>query len=398
MMNRIIQRWGAILAALLLVSVTACQKDKESFHIKGEIKGAKDSLLCLEALTLTHGVQLIDSVRLDEEGSFDFANSDTTQCPEFYRLRIAGQVINLSVDSTETITVKAEWPRMAFGYSVEGSGNCDTIRLLSLRLANLERRIVAMADDRRFTLNERNQNIERMVKEYKDSTKILFIQNRYDRASSYYALFQMVGRLGIFDVENDPSDVNWVNAVANAWTERWPGSDRTKNLTNIALRGRKNTRRHVIELDIDDERVHETGLIDMGFPDIRGNERRLSDLKGQVVLLDFTAYSAKNSQERTLRMRELYNRYHARGLEIYQVSVDPDEHYWKTTSQSLPWICVYCAEGIDNDILRIYQINRLGTYFLIDRNNNLVNRDENIPDLEKAIEKLLNDSPHSITE
>lgn len=389
-MQRITKKLSTMLSALLVMLFAACHSDKETFHIEGHITGAKDSLLCLEALDLSRGVVLIDSLRLGEDGSFHFAASDTIVSPEFYRLRIHGQVINLSIDSTETVTIKAEWPNMAFGYRVEGSGNCDTIRLLSLRLADLERRVVAMADDRRFTLDERSQNIERMVQAYKDSTKILFIQNRYDKASSYYALFQMVGQLSIFDVENDANDVTWVNAVANAWAERWPSSLRTQNLANIALRGRKNTRRQVIELNIDNDKVRETGIIDMGFPDIKGNERRLSDFKGEVLLLDFTAYAAQPSKERNLFLRELYNKYHAKGLQIYQVSVDSDEHYWKTVSQSLPWVCVFCAEGLDNDMLRIYQVAQLGgTYFLIDRDNNLVARGDNIPDLEKAIEALL---------
>lgn len=381
----------SILAASLMAMaalITSCTNNGPQFHIEGHINGAKDTTLYLEGIRL-NGVELIDSIRLGEDGAFAFAATDTTTCPEFYRLRIGNQVINLSVDSTETIGVEAKWPNMAFDYSVTGSGNCDTIRLLSLRLANLERRIVAMDDDRRFTLEERDQNIQQMVKEYKDSVKIEFIQNRYDRASSYYALFQMIGRLSIFDVQNDASDVQWVNAVANAWNTRYPGTLRTQNLCNIALRGRKNTRKHTIELNIDDDRVKETGIIDITLPDINGRERSLSDLKGKVVLLDFTAYSAQQAQDRLILMRELYSKYHDRGLEIYQISIDPDHHYWKTISQNLPWICVYNEEGSTSDILTLYQVQQLNTYFLIDRGNNLVDRAENIPDLEKAIEALL---------
>lgn len=375
---------------MLLGILTACTNKGPQFHIEGHINGAKDSTLLLEALTLDKGVQLVDSIRLGEDGSFSFAASDTTACPEFYRLRIAGQVINLSVDSTETINIEAKWPNMAFDYTVKGSGNCDTIRMMSLRLADLERRVIAMTDNRDFTLDERDANIQQMVKDYKDSIKIQFIQNRYDCASSYYALFQMIGSLSVFDVQNDASDVRWANAVANAWSNKWPNSLRTHNLCTLALRGRKNTRKPTtIELDLDDDKVHETGIIDMGFPDINGNEQRLSSLKGKVVLLDFTAYSADKSQDRILLMRNLYNKYHDRGFEIYQVSLDPDEHYWKTVCKNLPWICVYNAEGIYNDMITIYQVQQLNTYFLIDRENSLVGRAENIPDLEKAIEKLL---------
>lgn len=379
----------SLVASAMLMLVSSCTSKGPQFHIEGHINGAKDTTLYLEGITLTSGVTLVDSVRLGEDGAFAFAATDTTTSPEFYRLRIGNQVINLSVDSTETIGIEAKWPNMAFDYKVTGSGNCDTIRLLSLRLANLEKRIVAMQDNRNYTLEERDQNIQQMVKEYKDSVKIEFIQNRYDRASSYYALFQMIGQIGVFDVQNDASDVQWTNAVANAWNERYPGSLRTQNLCNIALRGRKNTRKHTFELSIDNDKVKEAGIIDVTLPDINGRERSLSELKGKVALLDFTAYSAEQSQERLMVMRNLYEKYHNRGFEIYQISFDNDQHYWKTVCQNLPWICVYNIEGTGSDIATIYQVQQINTYFLIDRDNNLVARAENIPDLEKAIEALL---------
>ena len=140
---------------------------------------------------------------------------------------------------------------------------------------------------------------------------------------------------------------------------------------------------------MDNEKVSETGLVDMAFPDASGNTQRLSDLKGHVVLLDFTSYCLPVMQERTLALRELYNRYHSQGLEIYQVSLDESEHFWKTMTAQLPWICVWDSEGLDNDIVRIYNLQTLPTWFLINRQNNLVGRQELLDDLETEIQKLL---------
>ena len=41
----------------------------------------------------------------------------------------------------------------------------------------------------------------------------------------------------------------------------YPASQRTVNLHNIAMQGRRNTRRRVIEFDMDNEKVSETGII-----------------------------------------------------------------------------------------------------------------------------------------
>ncbi len=177
--------------------------------------------------------------------------------------------------------------------------------------------------------------------------------------------------------------------MANACQEYWPNSSRTQNLVNIAMRGRKNTRKRVVELEIDNDKVKETGIIDMGFPDINGEERRLSELKGKVVLLDFTAYGLQNSQDRNIALRELYNKYNERGLEIYQVAVDADQHYWKTMCRQLPWICVWNPNGEANDIVTIYNVQQVPTWFLIDRSNTLVGRQETLGNLEAEITKLL---------
>ena len=89
-----------------------------------------------------------------------------------------------------------------------------------------------------------------------------------------------------------------------------------------------------------------------------------------------------------MQLRQLYNRYAGQGFEIYQVSIDPDEHYWKTACEHLPWICVYEERGEASDYLNLYQVRSIPTYFLINRQGDLVARNEQIPDLEKAVKEL----------
>lgn len=373
---------------VFLCFLASCSKRDPQFTIEGAIAEAQDTMLYLEHLTLGDGIVAIDSAKLGESGDFCLSGPRPSN-PEFYRLRIGSQVINLSIDSTETVNVRARLPQMALGYEVSGSGNCDTIRLLNLKLDTLRQAVQHVADDRSLTLAERENVVDELVKQYKTDVKLRYIQNRYGQASSYYAMFQTVGGQMIFNPVSDQSDITWFTALATSWEELYPTSQRTQNLQNIAMQGLRNTRRHVVEINMDDEKVSETGIIDMGFPDKTGAERRLSSLKGQVVLLDFMAYSMKGSQERILALRQLYNRFHARGLEIYQVSLDPDEHYWKTMSEQLPWVCVWNQQGLDNDIVRLYNLQKLPTWFLIDRSSTLVGRMELLENLEQEIDSLL---------
>lgn len=90
-----------------------------------------------------------------------------------------------------------------------------------------------------------------------------------------------------------------------------------------------------------------------------------------------------------MMLRELYNKYHAAGFEIYQVSVDPDEHFWKTSTAALPWISVRDENGIQGASVAKYNVQSIPTFFLIDRSNTLRSRDVQIKDLDAAIKALL---------
>ena len=378
-----------ILILLVFFASLCCCQQRNTFCITGNITDAADTMLYLEHLTLDKGTVPLDSIRLQEDGAFCF-KAEAPGNPEFYRLRIGGQGINLGIDSTETVRVTASLDSMSFGYRVEGSGTCDTIRLLCLKLASLERKARSISTDRNYTLQERDDMIGGLVEQYKTEVKRDYIQNHYDAAYSYYACFQTLGSQLIFDPVLYKSDLTWLHAVANAWNEKYPGCQRTENLCNIIQECR---RRHAkpreIVLNIDGEKVRELGIIDMTFPDINGQERDLSSLRGNVVLLDFMAFTMDGSTERTLLLRELYNKYHEREFEIYQVSLDPSQHLWKQRCEALPWVSVYCEEGLESDMLRLYNVQHLPCYFLIDRNCDLQARQEDIPNLEEAIEKLL---------
>ena len=99
-------------AALTALGFASCNERK--FHVEGAIENAADSVLYFENMGL-NGVQTVDSVKLSADGAFAFDGKAVT-APEFYRLRIAGQIINVAIDSTETVTVKAKYPAMATDY------------------------------------------------------------------------------------------------------------------------------------------------------------------------------------------------------------------------------------------------------------------------------------------
>ena len=377
--------------AVVVLALCACTG--KSFNISGTITEAKDSVLYLENMSLS-GPVAVDSVKLGESGTFSFSEQ-APDAPEFYRLRIAGQIINLAVDSTEQIEVKAQYPTMSAVYDVTGSEECVKIKELALLQMDLQRRIDAIVAAPDLGVSAVQDSVLRVTEAYKDQVKRRYIFAEPMKAYAYYALFQTV-RLGqmeslIFNPRSSEQDVKVFAAVATSWDTYHPDAERGQNLHNIAIEGMKNVR--ILQSrqlsNIDPSLVNVSNVIDINLPDSKGRQRRLTELKGKVVLLDFHVFASEGSTQRIMQLREIYNKYHAQGLEIYQVSLDPDEHFWKTQTAALPWICVRDERGPQSEYLVSYNIQSIPTFFLVGRNSDLDKRDAQIKDLDAEIRSLL---------
>ena len=335
-------------------------------------------------------ITVVDSVRLDEDGSFSFSG-DAQEAPEFYRLRIAGQIINVSIDSTETVTVKANYPQMATEYEVSGSDNCLKIKELALKQIALRQQAIAINDNEELTVQATNDSIMGLINQYKEDIKKNYIYAEPGKSYAYFALFQTLGDMLLFNPRANREDIKAFAAVATSWDANYPNSARGANLHNIAIEGMNNIRINdaARAQTIDASKVSSAGLIDIVLRDNNGKQRKLSDLKGKVVLLDFHVFATEESPARILQLREIYNKYHAQGLEVFQVSIDPDEHFWKQQTAALPWINVRDADGLQLQTLAIYNVQAIPDFFLIDRDNNIVGRAQNIKDLEQTIKSLL---------
>ncbi len=371
-----------------ILYLLSCQNEPK-FHVKGAIKGAEGKTLYLEASGI-EGIKPLDSLTLKENGNFSFSHL-RPESPEFYRLRIDDKIINFSVDSIETVSIQSSYKNLPLHYVIEGSESSEKIEELTLLQVNLQKKVDALmraSAENKINANIFEDSLQSAIQTYKDTVRINYIFAAPNKAFAYYALFQEINGFMIFDPFNNKEDIKCFAAVATSLNNFYPHADRSKNLYNMVIKAMKNNRtvRHKT-VEVPD--VNESGIIDINLKDIKGIDHKLSDLKGKVVLLDFTAYQTAVSVSHNFMLRELYDKYANQGFEIYQVSFDPDEHFWKTSADNLPWVCVRDPNGVYSSIAGIYNVQKLPTFFLISRNNEISARDENIKDIEEAIKKLL---------
>lgn len=375
-----------ILIFTALLSAMGCKQSPQA-TIEGHITEAADKILYLDYIGVER-TSVVDSAKLGKDGAFRFRVAQP-ECFDFYRLRIGREVTYLSVDSTETLTLKATLPTMSIAYEIEGSEDNLILKQLVHKQGELQHAVQQVVRGTK-TMNIAQARIDELIQDYKKAVRMEYIYPDPGKPYAYFALFQRLGGQLIFDPLTSRDDIRCFAAVATNLNLFYPEAERTRNLKSIALKGMRNTRpAQPIDYSVLEGKITEASIIDIAQPDIDGIIRRLTDLKGKVVMLDFNVYGHPQSSARVLVMRELYDKYAAQGLEIYQVSLDSDEHFWKTAVENIPWVCVRSEDAPYSKEANLYGVQELPTYFLINRAGEIVMRDTMVKDLEKELERLL---------
>ncbi|HBK41948.1 MAG TPA: hypothetical protein DDZ57_10325, partial [Porphyromonadaceae bacterium] len=175
------------------------------------------------------------------------------------------------------------------------------------------------------------------------------------------------------------------------WDRYYPGTPRSKHLydfTMNALKTRKQQEQQAALLE-NVPVVSGLSLPDIVLTEVNGEKITLSSQKGKVVVLDFTVYKSDFSPAHNMELNKLYSQYKAQGLEIYQISFDSDEHFWKNAANNLPWITVRDPESVYSRLLSMYNVRNIPTAFVINRDGDVVARAENYTTLPGEVGKVL---------
>lgn len=131
---------------------------------------------------------------------------------------------------------------------------------------------------------------------------------------------------------------------------------------------------------------------DLEFPDPNGKMRKLSDLRGKVVLLDFWASWCGPCRRENPNVTNIYSKYHDKGFEVFSVSLDSDAASWKRAIEAdkLVWPNhVSDLKKWQSQAAAIYGVRSIPSTFLLDKEGRIVKRDLRGADLENAVRQLV---------
>lgn len=350
-------------------------------RIDGVIGSAPSSEVVVKLLEVNR-YEVLDTVKTDASGHFSYKVNVEEGQPEFiYLFHNDRRIASLLLETGDKVSISAD---TLGNYTVEGSEESARLAQVEKEYSAAQARLQAIALQLETAEGSQAEALRQQLgKEYIDYYRqcVKYVLENSRSLTAVPVLYQSFGaNLPVFGQSTDA--IHFVN-VADSLALSYPDSKYVKALKKEAER-----RYGYLELEAKLRNAETVGYPDIVLPDVNAQKIRLSEVDSKVIMLYF--WSASDASQKMFNLdvlKSLYEDYHSRGFEIYQVALDPDKAGWARTvkNQNLPWINVCDGLGADSQYVVTYNIPALpATYIIAD--GELV--DGQVVD-EKSLRKLL---------
>ena len=351
--------------------------------VEGVLEGAASSDVVVKLLNINR-YEILDTVKTDASGHFAYKVEVEKGQPEFvYLFHGDAKVASLLLEAGDKVCVQAD---TLGNFLVTGSEESVKLAQVEKDYAEAFARLNVLADklekaDAKEAEALKKQMGQAYVEHYRNCVRYVMANSR--SLTSVPVLFQNFGaELPVFGQNTDA--IHFRN-VADTLETVYPDSKYVKALRNEADR-----RFGYMELEARLSSAQEVGYPEIELPDVQAKKIKLSEVDSKVVMVYF--WSAADASQKMFNLdvlKGVYDDYHKRGFEIYQVAMDPDKALWAKVvkEQKLPWINVCDSRGAQSPYALMYNLAALPAAYII-CDGGLV--DGQVVD-EKSLRKLLND-------
>ena len=123
-----------------------------------------------------------------------------------------------------------------------------------------------------------------------------------------------------------------------------------------------------------------------------GEQIRLEDYRGKVVFVDFWASWCPPCRRENPNLVKVYKKYHDKGFEIYQVSLDKTRDAWLLgiSEDELHWIHVSDLKFWNSIVVPVYNIQGIPMSYLLDRRGRIIAQNLRGDMLEQELKQIFN--------
>ncbi|MEZ5013149.1 MAG: TlpA disulfide reductase family protein [Chitinophagales bacterium] len=362
----------------------SCKTEKNSpFVLEGTIHGAENKDVILETMSFPNINQnpkftVLDTTTADEKGQFRISE----MLPErmICRVRVVGEpnyyilsLHNDKVDLEATLSDQSDPKVNGSEATMSLFGFIDEVRLLNEQMMHLNDTILkykslGMDSLSELTVNQRNDlevKYYTLIKTYADTVSEISNAVIALEGLSYDNEFSFLRTYGLRMKNGPDSSSIYVQELLEKIAQQ-------EKMMAQSFVGKR--------------------YIDVVQNDPGGKARKLSDLQGKVVLLDFWASWCGPCRKENPNVVKAYAKYHPKGFEIFSVSLDNDKNAWEKAikADGLTWPDHVCSQDPrNNQAAADYRVNAIPSSFLINADGIIVAENLRGQALEMKLKELL---------
>ncbi|MCT4639577.1 MAG: AhpC/TSA family protein [Bacteroidales bacterium] len=379
------------LFAICAIALASCKQN--NVKIEGTFTGSEYDKVTLSEVT-TNKTTILDSAILASDKSLSYEGQITE--PIFVSVKSsAGDIMNLLVNPEEEIKFNVG-KDFVNNFSVEGSKDAELMVEATKNLHRTEYSIDSLQaifakESLAGTLSsERKKEMDKVymslfAKQRNMSRR--FLNKNYNSLASIFVIYQKYSRDKRY-ILNRSSDLPFIKMVVDSLSAKYPKNRRVAVLKKDYLEMESTYNASVV---VDYMNSSESSLPDLELPNVNGDSIKLSSVDGKLKMLYFWSVSNKNCVAFNTALKGVYSKYKDRGFEVYAVSLDADVAAWKKLIKfdQLNWINVNDANFPNSLQTRIWNIQQVPSYFLINSKNEIVGKNLTLKKLEIRIENQL---------
>ena len=376
----------AVSVSLLLVACGGKTGKNGSFQLNGTLTNAVGGeVVYLEELA-PGAKMVIDSATIDDKGNFSFTNANPDA--GFYRVKATEQNFAMLVlDSGQKVTLTGDYKNLGNSYKTEGSEGTKIFlefnalgREIQQRTDSMQQAFqalvgtVKMDTARMDSLNKVFGDIyNKIIDAYQERFSDLVTKNK-----SSLAVLAGIQQL------NPAKYLSLYKEVDVALTAKYPKS---KYLANL--------KKDIASFEAQSQKANKLAIGSV-LPDFTlttpdGKPLALSSFKGKVVMVDFWASWCGPCRKENPNVLAMYKKLHAKGFEIFGVSLDDDKDKWlgAIKADGLIWNHASDLKGWDCAVAKQFGIDGIPFTILLDKQGKIIDKGLRGKELEAKVEAAL---------